>query len=527
MAGLCVLSLAHVPPAFALSVIVHGGAGRIGGSCASVRGGETHVLVDCGALGGEPFGSETAERPEHSFPFNPSEVSAVCLTHAHQDHAGRIPALVLAGFRGRIYMTEPTRELLRVSWKSQIIYEESPRDWRWSARKESRIYLHWRKDCPWSIRIAPNNLRTFKGTYDEVTRKLSDKAHPKRRVLVCGACREGEVADLMSHVTCVPFGETNKINKLSIVFSPTKHLPGAASVRLWDDNASCLFSGDVGTCRSRLVTEVPVADSADAVFVESTYGAATDASADATEADYRRFRQRIGETLKNDGLAWIPAFALDRTQRVLLEIKKGMDEGVIPADVPLYMLSPSARDNTALYVAHPEWFDVSDTTRVKSLFDRALPALGRTKPEMSKRAILLTTSGMMDTASSLSLLPALAPRPDVTICLVGYQAPGTPGFKLSNQATKLSLKIKDEKVDVHVGCRVEKFSCFGGHGDAQEMDGWLAHNLKSKIYLVHGEGKALASRREDLVTRLGCDVEVAKPGESYEILSRGGKVGSK
>ncbi len=520
-AGFIILSLQFASSAFALSVTVHGGAGRIGGSSASVQSGDAHVLVDCGSLGGEPHGTEESGRAKSAFPFDPAEVDAVCLTHAHQDHAGRIPALVTAGFKGRIYMTEATRDLLGVSWKSQVQYDETPRAWRWSARKKNqRIYLHWRTNCSWSVRISKHNLHTFSGTYSQATHHLTDTNHPTRRVMMCGACREAEVAELMARVVCVKFGETNTIKDLSVVFSPTKHLPGAAAVRLADTNATSLFSGDLGTARSRLVLDVPPAEVADAVFVESTYGAATDATPAETEKEYRRFRQLIGATLKKGGVAWVPAFALDRTQRVLLEIKKGIDEGTIPKDVPLYMLSPSARENTALYAAHPEWFDVADTAALAPMLKRARPSLGKTDPATLKRAILLTTSGMMDTASSFALLPSLAPRKDVTISLVGYQAPGTPGYKLSNGAKELTLKIKDEKTSVKVGCTVEKFGSFGGHADAREIDAWLANNLKSKIFLVHGDDKALAARCADLKTRLGCDAHVAKPGEKVEIERR-------
>ncbi len=506
----------------ALTVTVHGGAGRVGGSCASVQSSEAHVIVDCGALGSDDDDARGAAGATEGFPFDVSAIDAVCLTHAHQDHAGRVPELVAAGFRGPIYMTEATRELLRISWKSQITYDKkTTRDWRWSERKKNQqIYIHWRTNCTWSQRISAHNLHQFKGTYPAVLKELTTPKHPTRRVFPCGACREAEVEDLMTRVTCVEFGATNQIKDLSVVFSPTKHLPGASAIRLADKEASCLFSGDLGTRRSHCVKEVPPGEKADAVFVESTYGASCDVLLRETEAEYRRFRQLIGETVQKDGIAWVPAFALDRSQRVLLEIKRGMDAGEIPSDVPIYMLSPSARENTALYASHPEWFDVRDVAQLGAGQMRLRPSLGKKDPTKLTRAILLTTSGMMDTASSYSLLPSLAPRTDVTVCLVGYQAPGTPGFKLVKGAKELSIFVKGKKTTVPVACTVKRFSCFSGHGDAREIDLWLANNLKSKIYLVHGGDDALAARREDLATRLGCDVSVVKPGEKLTILPR-------
>ena len=447
----------------ALSVSFHGGAGQVGGSSALVTGGGVSVLIDCGTA----YSDEAGERSgidERDFTFPVTNLTAVLLTHAHQDHAGRVPELVRAGFKGPLVMTEPSRELLRSAWRSQLRYDAS-----------------FGKAPGWTKR------------------------------------RQDLMDELMARVKIVSFGETNTFGRLSVVFSPVKHLPGAASIRLQDEEGSCLFSGDLGTLRSKLVKKIEPGETADAVFVETTYGASSLGSPEEIEAEYTRFRTSVAETVRSGGLAWIPAFAMDRTQRVLLEIQQAIDEGRIPATTPLYLLSPTARTMTEAYVSHPEWFDVPSMSRLDALVKRSRRFFDPSRGWGPEGAILVTTSGMMDAAASAALLPDLASKPNVKVLLVGYQAPGTSGRELAHGARELKLKRGKMTVDVGVLCKTEKYSCFSGHGDARENDRWLANNLTSRIYLVHGDKASLAARKDDLEKRLGVGVSIAEKGTVYEI----------
>jgi metallo-beta-lactamase family protein len=213
--------------------------------------------------------------------------------------------------------------------------------------------------------------------------------------------------------------------------------------------------------------------------------------------------------VRGGGLAWVPAFALDRTQRVFYEIAQGMAKGDIPADAPVYMLSSTARNVMQAYFDHPEWNDVDIST--------ALPLVQRTKPRFkpSKHVkgggILLTTSGMMDAGASVGLLPDLAPNPAVRVCLVGYQSPGTPGHSLRSGAKEITVGGKK----VPVRCAVSSYSCFGGHGDAVENDAWLSNNRAARIFLIHGDSEALVARKKGIADRLGAIVEVVEPFKRY------------
>ena len=130
------------------TVTFYGGAGEVGGSCALVESGGYRMLVDCGTVYGVDH-SPTNVQKKSGFAFDPSSVNCLLLTHAHQDHAGRVPELVHAGFKGTICATEPTRDILALAWPSQLIYDESvPRAWRWSAKTKGgrSRKVHWRTD---------------------------------------------------------------------------------------------------------------------------------------------------------------------------------------------------------------------------------------------------------------------------------------------------------------------------------------------------------------------------------------------
>ena len=493
------------------SVTFYGGAGEVGGSCALVESGGYRMLVDCGTVYGVDH-VPTNVQMKSGFAFDPSTINCLLLTHAHQDHAGRVPELVHAGFKGEILATEPTRDLLALAWPTQLIYDESERRaWRWSAKSKGgrSRKVHWCADCEWSAKIANYNLRTFTGSRAELDEFMASFAPGASALSACHVCLELEMKAFLARFKCVPYGERSRNGPFTVTFRPVKHIPGSAAIYIAEGTNTLVFSGDLGTPRSHFVREIEPALKADAVFIESTYGDASSGGQAASEAEYARFRKDVGNTVRRGGIAWVPAFALDRSQRVLLEVAQGMAHGEIPAEAPVYMLSSTARNVTRAYIEHPEWFDV-DITAVSNLFVRTKSRFSPTKT-LKGGGILLTTSGMMDAGSSLSLLPSLAANESVQVCLVGYQAPGTHGYKLRSGAKEIT--VSGRKVPVR--CAVSSYSCFGGHGDATENDAWLANNRNSRIFLIHGDRKALDERRQGLVKRFGATVEIAEPFRRY------------
>ena len=492
------------------AVTFYGGAGQVGGSCALVESGGYRLLVDCGTAYGDDHAATNA-LTHGGFAFTPASIDCILLTHAHQDHAGRVPEIAHAGFRGAFWSTEPTRDLLALVWPSQFVYDESiRRNWQWSAKaKGGRAHkVHWRPDCEWAAKISARNRRSFTGTRAELD------AHATTTLSACRSCLEKEVEALAARFKTAPFDAPTKIGPFTVTFRPVKHIPGASAIYIAEGTNTLVFSGDLGTYRSHLVREIKPACAAVAVFIESTYGDVSGGGREAVEAEYARFRKDVGDTVRGGGLAWVPAFALDRTQRVFCEIAQGMANGDIPADAPVYMLSSTARNVMQAYFDHPEWNDVD--------ISAALPLFKRTKPRFTPSrhvkggGILLTTSGMMDAGASLGLLPELVTNSAVRVCLVGYQSPGSNGHTLRSGAKELTLNAQT----LPVRCDVKSYSCFSGHGDAAENDAWLANNRKSHIFLIHGDAEALAARRRGLVDRFGSTVDVVEPFRRYVFPAR-------
>jgi len=496
----------------ACTVTFHGGAGQVGGSCATVESKGMKILVDCGTAYGETSDRSNAASPACGFAFDPKAYGDLLITHAHQDHAGRVPELFHAGFTGTVWTTSATRDLLAVAWKSQFMYDAcTVREWRWTKRgKKAGTHVHWRPECEWSQKISAWNLGCCTNVYTELESRLGRKTYP----IACQTCQELELKELMGHVKAVPFGTPFARGPFTIAFLPVKHLPGAAAIRVEDAEGCCILSGDLGTKRSRLVKTIEPAPKADAVFLETTYGDAVHGTAEEVERDYARFRKVVGETVRAGGVAWIPAFALDRSQRVLLEVKRGMDAGEIPPETPIHYPSPSSREFMALYVAHPEWFDGPEMSMLGPLF-KTMKTYFNPKAKRKSGVILLTTSGMVSTGSSLRCLPDLAPLASTAICLVGYQSPGTCGAQLKAIAEGRSHEgvVRPPRGgEIPVKASVHVFNCFSGHGDAPENDAWLANNRASRILLVHGDRKSMAARAEGLKARLGAHAEIVEPG---------------
>ncbi len=259
---------------------------------------------------------------------------------------------------------------------------------------------------------------------------------------------------------------------------------------------------------------IPVSPKADAVFLECTYGDVIRANEEETAKEYARFAFVVTNALANRKLVWIPAFAMDRTQRVMLELVRcgaQTDE--------IYSLSRSGNRITKYYLDHPELFPERTTNmwgRLGSMYKKSKTRLKKNKNKQSPYygrevlsfpSILLTTAGMMDAGSSYEYLDDLLPRTDVVLYLVGYQSPGTPGAQLKSGAKKIRLRGGRE---VPVRATVESFNCFSGHGDALENDKWLGPNIHSKIFLIHGDKESLANRKKGLEKRFGANVEIVE-----------------
>lgn len=513
-----------------IPVTWYSGAGQVSGSLAVVRAADVRIALDCGAL--YPAEGDERDDPgsqaEQPLPADAVNSDALLLTHAHLDHSGRLPQLVRAGYRHPVYATPATRALLPVMLGMAIRYGAESRDWYWSAKsvntgkKGTYVTAHWRPDCPWGMKISAFNRQQRQGSREVVSDTESIELRP------CDSCKEIVLAEILRLVQVRAPGQAFPLpGGLSATFLDAGHVPGAASVLLTVPVAGkterLLFSGDLGNDLSPLERSPEPAPPADRVWLESTYGGETRPKDAAAELE--RFRREVAEAVGNRELVWIPAFALDRTQRVLFELGRARAEGKLPTEVPIYCPSPSAGAISEIYreelarPSSPPWF----RPELYKLGPPAFPQVIRKIPgTLPRPSILVTTSGMMDEAFSASLLDQLLPFETTRVLLVGWADPRTPAGQLAagkTTVTRQSRDGRDKEPPRSIGVRatVSRYRVFSAHADMADSLRWLSRQDKlTPVMLVHGEPVQLASRQAALIAagflHVGIEKSAAEEG---------------
>jgi metallo-beta-lactamase family protein len=505
-----------------VTVTLHGAAGGIGGALARVEFRERTWVVDCGAF--QPDGEETAAPQaektagrNNPLPSGATAAAGVLITHAHRDHMGRLPLLVHGGYVNPIYLTEATAAIAKVMLRAEILYDEQrERSWIWSARsvaKKRYTPAHWFPECEAARAITAENRRGRHCPLQSLKQSV-------KRPRPCRKCADLEVAGIARLFSIVSFGEAVALGPgITATFFPAGHIPGAASILLTCEAGSkkpyrLLFSGDLGNDLSTLTGGPVPAPPADVVFLEATYGIRLRAEGDETTEPFRR---DLAEAVGAGRTVWIPAFSLDRTQKILHQIVLAQSRGEMDSAMNVASTSPMAAEITALYrralAERRGWFRPELEGKPQAISPPALtatwsPRFLRDNP--SRPCILITAAGMMESASGRSLLATLLPRSDVEIFLVGWHSPSSAGGQLQNGARDIAVAGKS----VPRKARVRDYGCFSGHGDARDIDRWLAPVPKTAVLvLMHGDADALESRAEDLQGKDWKHVRTAREAE--------------
>jgi len=493
-----------------LSVISYGGVGQVSGSMHMINALGKSILVDAGIF--YPDGDENeqllvrqnrAELLNDVLPFDPASIDAVIISHAHIDHSGRLPQLIRSGFTGRVYMTLGTRKLLEVMLESQLRYDNEVRNWVWSSNNAKSgdtkaVTAHWTR-CEWAQRIADRNRTQMSGRRSYVENRLGRDLAP------CRQCAGDELGRVLRTMKVIEYEEEIDLGS-GVRFSllDAGHIPGSASVLIdvvssTTNRKRLLFSGDLGNNRSPLQVGPKPAPIVDAIWVETTYGGAT--SEFETALETARFQETIGRSVSSGGIVWIPAFALDRTQKVLHLIRNGIQNGRISSTVNIYAPSPSAHAISEIYkvnasTPNESWFkDGLDGPTLFPPYKRSLPKA------IPGGSIIITTSGMMDEALSASLLKPLLTDPRSSVLLVGYADPALPGGQLKSQINSDTKTIDWDGQSIDVKATISSFGFLSAHADGEGVLEWLSANdaNKLKVFLVHGSSNALNKQKEYLL----------------------------
>ena len=445
-----------------------GAAGTVTGSRTLLSHEGQQVLVDCGLFQGY---KNLRLMNWDEFPFDPRQLDAVVLTHAHLDHAGALPLLVKRGFRGPIFATPSTIDVCGV------LLPDSGR-----IQEEDAEYANRRKFSKHRPALA-----------------LYTEADADRALRRFEPLPSGQGGDLVAG--------------LQLRFRRAGHILGASSIELTTATTTLLFSGDLGRPDDLIMREPEPIARADYIVSESTYG---DRLHDTTNAELL-LGQVITRTAARGGIVVIPAFAVGRAQSLLYAIYRLKQRGEIP-DLPIYLNSPMAIEMTDIYQRHRAEHRLSQeecigmcqvATMVRSVEEsRALVA-------QRHPAVIVSASGMATGGRVLHHLKALAPDQRNTIVFAGYQAGGTRGGRMV--AGERSIRIHGE--DIAVNAEIVSLPGMSAHADAQQIVAWLktAPKPPRAVYLNHGEPAAADALRQRIERELGWPVTVPQMGQTVEL----------
>lgn len=432
---------------------IHGAAGEVTGSNYLIETEKYKVLVDCGFHQGQDEEKHEGE----SFPFDPASIDALLLTHAHIDHSGRIPLLVKEGFKGKIFCTFATSELVEILWRdSARIMEE---DAKWKTRKNSR------KDLP------------------AVEPLYSEK----------------EVEDTLGLRSPVPYDEVIEIfDGLKVRFREAGHILGSSIIETWlsknngDKAVKVVFSGDLGPLEGVIEKPPTLIEDADFVLIESTYGDRLHKSLEDTRGE---FEETLKEALKTSAKVLVPTFVVDRAQRVLYELdlfQKKYPDLKMPK---IYLDSPMGIKVTEIYSKYipllsrelKDMFLKGDDPFEPENFQFSRSANESRAINEEVSGIILAGSGMCSGGRIMHHLKHNLYKTDTHVLFVGYQAYGTLGRRLVDGAKE--IRIAGE--DVSVKAQLHTLNGFSAHADRNDLLEWAGNfPKKTRFVVVHGEPKS-------------------------------------
>jgi len=456
-----------------LRLTLYGGAESVTGSSFLVEHTETGgtLLIDCGIEQGKDY---SEQRAYADFPFDPKSLDALVITHAHLDHVGRAPRLVREGFKGKVYMTPPTRDLA----------EEILRD-----------------------------------SADILKRNAHDHGLPP-------LYEEQDVNAFLSLIEPLEYRVERDLGSgLSLYLRDTGHILGSASVRVKaEDGTALAVTSDIGNSPALLLPDAEPIPDADVVLMESVYG---DRANPEKAHRTKKLETTLRAAIKKGGAILLPSFSIERTQLMLYEIGELMDTGKIPK-TPVFLDSPLAIRVTDIYRTWGgTYFNKEAREEAKDHDIFRFPFLKTTlsrEESDSIRAegnpkIIIAGAGMSHGGRIGKWEHIYLPDPKTTLIMVGYQAPGSPGRRLQDGARTVRLDGRE----VRVRAKIETLYGWSGHADRDGLLSFAQSCLpRTKTFIVGiGEPSSARFLAQRIHGYLGTNAIVPMEGQSFLITKDG------
>ncbi len=461
-----------------------GAAKTVTGSCYLIEACGVVFTVDCGMHQG---GSAAELRNLNTQYYQAKKLKFILLTHAHIDHSGLLPRIVNDGFTGPIYCTEPTKDLVEIMLEDSAYIQEVEAMWKY--KKLARHNGQYKNVDPLYTVNEAKNVKQY-------------------------------VHDVKYNVSFEPYPG------IQVTYRNAGHILGAAFLELviTEDNKSIrlVFSGDLGRFGSILMPDPVEAQTADYLFLESTYGDRNHKDEFTTLSE---LSDAIMYSYRNKEKIIIPSFAVGRTQEILCCLYMLWEQGKLPSEIPIFVDSPLAIRATEIFRKYIKYLKIKEVGLPENVLD-ALPNLKYTLSTEESQAInsikgpaiVISASGMCNAGRIKHHLRHNAWRQGSSLVFVGYQAIGTPGRRIVDGAK--SIRIFNEEISINA--RVYTLGGFSAHAGQNQLLDWLdkMRYPGMQVILVHGEESSEKTLAQCITDKYSLPVYIPEYLETLQLVAK-------
>lgn len=456
------------------------------GSCHLIKTYNHNVLLDCGQFQG---GKAQEALNYEAFPFEPSEIECMILSHAHIDHCGRIPLLVKRGFKGDIYCTDATADLLEVMLLDSAHIHEVDAQWQ-----------------------SKRNLRAGKPPVEPLY-----------------TTEDAEIS--LKQIKPILYNQQVEINEdMKIVFNDAGHILGSAITEIWvreeEKESKIVFSGDLGMKDRPLLKDPTIIKKADCVIMETTYG---NRNHPKNSMSVNKLIDIVIKTIKRGGTVVIPSFAVGRTQELIYEFNRFYERTSAEyrrelENVNVVIDSPMATTATEVFRNNAQVFDEETKDYImrgdNPLDFKNLTFTRSTQESMALNVdrspkVIISASGMCEAGRIRHHLKHNLWDARNSVIFVGYQGEGTLGRALVEGKKDITLFGEE----VHVSAEIYNLEGFSGHADQNGLLNWIGgfQQRPKEIFLVHGEEKSKEDFADLVHEKLGYNPIVVRGNSEFQL----------